>query len=1008
MTDPIFWRLVWKEYRTMRSFWLCLAGFGVMLMPLYRLTDSAMSLELMRGIITMLPAFYLLGSTAVSFAAEREDGTNQALYRLGASRGRLWSSKLGSVLVSTALMFGLLWLVGYLAFSFLPFRLGPNLDEVDRGLSAIAWGVAFLGWGVFFSLVCRSVLSALCLTVAASLLTPFATDAVMRLLFGVLPDTYPPALDDQLDWCFRLAVLPALLLIESYRLTQLWANDRGYRLPGWIVRPWNSISRRVRSATSPWSVTSQTAVADATAPRVRPLTRELGRPWRRELKRLLWLEWKSVKPVAGATLAAGLALMMGLSFTEWDTVVVRDVPILLMVLSPLVFGLWSYQGEQRGQQFLCLTHQGLSPSKLWLTKNLVWFVMALLVSSAFVLAAAARFNLHSFGPPNATKWLFLPSPGSAAETRVWYLSLIGNLQPLWKVSSPASWPQPVLPAAADGWGRFMLVVLLSYSIGHLTSLLIARTITSVFVGFSMWGLIAVWWGLATHYELPLLFSVVPLILTLLLTTWVYVSDWMTGRRDWRVWIKLALVFNLPIAMMLAWTVWFRVHEIPTTPRIVELTTRPELSISAEAVETGKLLRQAAQSLGNWSEEPKPGHKQEVFRFPPHPHTITEWQPIDPNSKRWVDENQRVLAKTIELVSRADCAFDETYLVDSHIGIVAGIIADIARLGYLLRASAWQLESEDRLDEAFERHLLNLRLASLCGRHAGSYQALSVVWMEKVAITGMARWAAHPRHTTSTLSTALEKLQVARTTLLPDPRNALAVDHLVFSNQLASESTDVSRNLLKSLCPWERARAQRLLDYQSIADLDEVAPFATPAHGLNLSEEFRNRTHRLAGYLYGLGHDSFLDRWERATPLLSGFVDTSLLGQLVAHRLDAQARLHALGLTIALTAYKQEHGHYPARLDELPDPIYQAFANDPWTGRPLDYRPVGFRADVVHPYFNLAAKRPVLQSCGMLGLPLDQPGRVVVVDQRWNVLFTAGWSDSSAVAAGNAVLIFPLP
>lgn len=972
MTDSIVWRLVWKEYRVLRGFWLCLAAFGVVLMPLSLFADEAPNrFAVLAGVVRLLPAFYVLGCSAVAFAAEREDGTDQMLYRLGTPRGRLWFGKLGFDVVSTLLLFGVLWLAAE-AFVF-----STLVGERPTGViqfpfhPVMAWLLGFLTWGMLFSLLCRSVLSALCWAVVASLATPYVVDmAISQLSPAFYSIMSPRAWDsmfhtsDAIDWMTRLVVLPVVLLIESYRLTHLWANDRGYRLPGWITWPWRTVWQRIRNATSHWRVTPKIVVADAATPRVRPLTRESAPPWRRELKRLVWLEWRTARWVTGITLAIVLGLSILAQSRESYGKGSGQLIVIMVALSPALFGLWSASGEQRGKQFRCLTDQGLSPHQVWSIKHGVWF-SATLVTVVVSLGIAEMANLKNV-------------PGNVAGTNR---------------------PHPVI---------ILLFASLSYAVGQFFSILIPRAITATFLGLVAGGAMLAWSVTMTNLHIPFEWSVLPLLPTLLLATWLFSTDWMFERRSWRAWLKPLGVCAAAGTLVVTYTIWYRVTEIPTTPRIVELTTRPELSISAEATETGKLLRQAAQSLGNWSEEPKPGHKREVFRFPPHHHTNAEWQPIDPNSKRWVDENQRVLSETIELASRADCAFGETYLVDSHTGVVANIIADIARLGYLLRTSAWQLETEDRLDEAFERHLLNLRLASLCGRHAGSYQTLSVVWMQNVAITGMARWAAHPRHTTSTLATALEKLRV-RSTLLPDPRSPLAVDHLVFSNQLASASTDVGRNLLKSLCPWERARAQRLLDYQAIVDLDEVALFVAPAPGLNLSEELRKRTHRLADYLYGPGHDTFLDRWQRTTPLLSGFVDTSFLGQLVAHRLDTQARLHALGLTIALTAYKQEHGHYPARLDELPDPIYQAFANDPWTGRPLDYRPVGFRADVVHPYFKLAAKRPVLQSCGMRGLPLEQPGSVIVLNQPWPfVLFAAGWSDSSAVAAGHAALIFPLP
>ena len=76
--DAMLWRMIWKEYRAQRGFWLVIAGFAVVLILLFLWLLDATDHERTAApwiIAISLPAVYALGCTLVMFATEREDGT---------------------------------------------------------------------------------------------------------------------------------------------------------------------------------------------------------------------------------------------------------------------------------------------------------------------------------------------------------------------------------------------------------------------------------------------------------------------------------------------------------------------------------------------------------------------------------------------------------------------------------------------------------------------------------------------------------------------------------------------------------------------------------------------------------------------------------------------------------------------------------------------------------------------------------------------------------------------
>ena len=161
MNSTILKRLAWKEVRSVLPLWLSLVGAALILsFPLVWLFENlTFRVQWLFGVALTLPTVYALACTAMAFAGEREEGTDQFLCRLGPAPWMLLFVKYGVCLLSTLAMLAVLY----------PLAIGQTLIAVgstvnwpqtiqDQQFTALAWMVTFLSWGLFFSVLFRRVL----------------------------------------------------------------------------------------------------------------------------------------------------------------------------------------------------------------------------------------------------------------------------------------------------------------------------------------------------------------------------------------------------------------------------------------------------------------------------------------------------------------------------------------------------------------------------------------------------------------------------------------------------------------------------------------------------------------------------------------------------------------------------------------------------------------------------------------------------------------------------------
>ena len=124
MNAPIFRRLVWKEYRTQRAFWiamfaptifaeLLLLASASMVHDLRWAVDGSQRVIWMFGFALAFPAFYALGCGATLFAAEHDADTYPFLRDLPVDGFSIFLSKILLALLATASLACILFFPAY-------------------------------------------------------------------------------------------------------------------------------------------------------------------------------------------------------------------------------------------------------------------------------------------------------------------------------------------------------------------------------------------------------------------------------------------------------------------------------------------------------------------------------------------------------------------------------------------------------------------------------------------------------------------------------------------------------------------------------------------------------------------------------------------------------------------------------------------------------------------------------------------------------------------------------
>lgn len=839
----VLWRIIWKEYRAQRTLWLTILGTAVALQFFFVLATGGTGPGIgPYGAALTFPTLYALACSAVLFAAEREEETRELLRHLAAPAGRLLAGKVGFAVASTGLMLLLLWLLA----AVLSRELSPAQQFYDMKLEVWQVGallcVEVLLWGLCFSLSMQRVLNAVCVTAAVA--------AGMHYF-------YP----------YNYYVLPALLVVDVW-LARRWLAER--LIPGAVA--WHSWRRGARPAMDRISAHKRDAYATEATP-----------AWRRPIQRLIWQEWRQARAFLGVALAAGVALMTLSGYIASRSRF--DYGHAVLLLAPLVFGLWTFQSEQAGRRFRFLAERGIAPQAVWLSKHVVWLTATVIVSLALAL----------------TFWI---------SASVWQPSA---LEVDWHVSG------------------ILMYVALSYSVGQFLSLLLPRAVTAVFIGLVLNSLSAAWLFFMVYLQVPLVWSVGTIPLVLMAATLLRSHDWMLERNSVRGWLQLTSGLLAAALLLVAGVAAYRVWEVPWRGPGFDVAD-PSQRATADEAPTAELYRQATDSLVY-----PLGLKN---RTDPKLLAQDGWPNTPPEEREWLAVNPRTIELLLAATSQPVGVFAARGDAESYLQVK--FFAPHS-LGKLLLVSARQLEAEGKLDEALDRYVAALRLAKHAAHRGSLSPWLAGNLLQQETYQWLPRWAADPQQEPLKIAAAMRRID-QETRDFPPASEAVKVEYAVaqeiMSLDLASQvrirlgksNPQTELFILERIAPWEWTRARRVLD-------------ALVAENLGMLAQFEPLFARPGTDLLTLHESTFADdgpfkrrteAWIQTTP---GLLHRGAfhIDSLIWTRIDTQTHRSACLLTLALLKWRLEKGELPQRLDELGSYALQ-YALDPWSGQMFGYLP----------------------------------------------------------------------
>jgi len=750
MNSAIFWRLVWKEYRIQRAFWVSMAVLTALLelIVLVSIGKPSDRTPLLFAVGLALPAFYALGCGATLFATEHEAGTYEFQRILPVSAMRLFFGKLAFGVLSTAALI-------LLMCSSAAVLAGWRLPEPDRFLAL--WGlfgfaaVEMFLWGAFFSLLTTRPLKAAILAVAATSLCDH-----LIVSFYVTKATDYTGAEFYLAAILFRAVVAAVVAIADLRLGRRWFAETAKVRPA----PWR-IGRRGPSIVA-------TATPDSHARLVQ----------RHGLGRLLWQQCRQsarmMPVVAGVTLLLALVLAW-----HWVITGYRGHNLFLVAVATTcavsLIGSCTFLADQQGYSFRFFAEHGIRPRHVWLSRQVVWG------SAALVLAAVSL-------PP-----LLLGLP-----------LIVG-------VTPPSARGLQVLLGA-----RFLAVAMIlclanAYSAGQLCSMFFRSGLLAGVFGLVLTAVLCGWTGRMAALEIPLVWSVAPIPLVLLLATWLRAPGWILERNSVKAWTLPLLSLAAPAAALLAAVATFRVFEVPA----VDPGFSPEeygRPLTAEEQVTAEMFQRASQAY-------VPLNDVEVAEGDA-PAEAGSQARAAARKIAWLKANEKAIAITLAASRRT---------AQGAINVFRrGRLSGAGDLGHLLIASAGQLQLEGNLDAALERYLAALRVSVQMRDHANALNLAD--FCEMAVYEHLPSWAAEPDQTPQRIRKAILQLDDI-TKNLPSRGDAIKSQYLLIQGLISADPDAVAAVDMTphdafllyvwSKCfPWERVRARRVLNFITARNLEK--------------------------------------------------------------------------------------------------------------------------------------------------------------------------------------------
>ncbi len=531
-----FWRLAWKEYRTIRPLWAMLAGLTVLAQCfIVAIVDNQSTVVEMLFFSLVMPVLFAVGTAGIAFAGEREEGTIEFLRAAPIPVGQVFTAKLLAVAIGAALMFGIVIVSAILCTR------GLIAAEAEWGAMQNVWivsAIEAIAWGTLFSLLgSRPIIAVILTLIAVSTcdhLFAWASKGPASHLYQL--ESYIRAT----PW--RLLTAAFVLALDIF-ISRRWLasipvaknRDRLFRKAekGRLISELPSEARDYES-----NLFALSAKRDRGA----------------MFGRLIWQTWRQ---------SWRMMLLMLILFP------VISLPVITMPLVAAIMGSLVFLPDQEQRRYRFFTEHEAPPRMVWLARQIPW----LAALAAGVLSTIVLWQFLAEGPdyswPSITKGL-------------------------------SNWPynRSIHGAGELQLGFVLGVTLVACAGGQWVSMLIRSGILAAFSAVVIGGLLYGWALLMLTMHLNLVWSLLPIAVMFLWASWLRAPDWVSENRRWTARAKVAAAVMIPAAVLVAAVADFRVHQVPdVSPGFDVATYERQLQANLAAGRaTAELYREAAHRL----------------------------------------------------------------------------------------------------------------------------------------------------------------------------------------------------------------------------------------------------------------------------------------------------------------------------------------------------------------------------------------------------------------------------
>jgi tetratricopeptide (TPR) repeat protein len=920
--------LCWKEYRSIRLFWLAIIILALLMeLTLATLLTSENTKQLLVWNIALgAPAFFAIGCAGASFAAEREEGTFDFLRAAPISSLQVFISKLAVTALAAAVMYAVLWPLSALCINLRTPDAAYLMDTLQFWSLA---ALAALAWGTFFSLLMERPLLAVILGItAASIQTHLLAFGFRQASGGVQLATYLHAAPWQLSISLLLLAVDVVLGLRWLHgdLKLRTSAKRGTATGEILPLPQGEGGVRGGDAVEVSTAENSNAALLPTLLVRRDRFAMLGR--------LLWQHWRQswslMLVMAGLFLLTTLASIGSVGEVFWKATINErnfgvnsDATYVPMGLIGALMGCCVFLADQSRRQFRFFVEHNVPPRYVWFTRQFPWLVVLCLSTFA-----------------GSVLWL-------------WSKSNFGELWQFFQLASQQGWigfdsyynHYLYLPPVFAG----VACAIVAYAAGQFVSMLIRSGIIAAVVGVLLATILCGWVFLMHAMQLDWRYTILPIPLVLLWATWLRAPDWVRENTTWDARIKITAAVLVPPAFLCPILVYYRVHQVPlVSPGFNVAQYQSQI---AQGLENAQEYQKAIDAFGRAFETLRNEAKQ-------------------PHDKYLRIDYGQFPAASFDLITKANeqsiCHFFDpardkssyTYLYE-HLGL----------LGSVLIGSGDQLLAEGKLDAALDRYFAALQLFNRTASEqvlASWRQGTTAVSWES-AFGNIIHWAGAKDQTPQRLIGAIQRLQaVAPADLHLDDTlkdSYLIARRVVQGDEFANTMSDVGyapttagQVLWTMLMPWERDRALRVLNLLAKSELHTI-PFVEQvlsgelAHGASSGRSLslvlaENR----AGVSLAQSNNGYaidvLQLEKTTVPNLNGI---NRIGERAAEEIvEFEAWRRGIMLVLALQAYRLEHGKLPDSLAALKGDYFEVLPPDPYSGLEFRYFPDGLPLIVTEP------------------------------------------------------------